>query len=49
MDDLSQNNFTYQYNGRPVRLPRKYYLILKAALESSFRVLDLLAHDKDDE
>ena len=49
MANLSQNNFTYQYNGHPVRLPRKYYLILKAALESSFRVLDLLAHDKDEE
>lgn len=49
MGELSQNNFTYQYNGHSVRLPRKYYLILKAALESSFRVLDLLAHDKDEE
>lgn len=48
LSEISQNNFTYQYNGHPVRLPRKYYLILKTMLESSFRILDLLAHDEEE-
>ena len=45
LDELSRNNFTYQHKGVTSRLPHRHYVILKAMLESSFRVLDLIAHD----
>ena len=47
LEQLSSNSFTYQYNGDTLRLPCRYTTILKALLESSFRILDLLPHDQE--
>ena len=44
---LCKNDFTYQYKGETIRLPHRHYVILKAMLESSFRILDLIVHDKE--
>lgn len=46
LSSLSKNNFSYLHNGEIKPLPYRYYKILKTMLESSFRVLDLLSHDK---
>ena len=45
-EKLAKNNFTYTYKGSTYRLPYKHYVVLKEMLDTSFRVLDLLAHDK---
>ena len=45
-EKLEKNNFTYTYKGSTYRLPYKHYVVLKEMLDTSFRVLDLLAHDK---
>ena len=47
LGQLCKNDFTYQYKGETIRLPYRHYVILKAMLESSFRILDLIAHDKE--
>ena len=47
LEKLSRNSFTYQYKGETIRLPYRHYIILKAMLESSFRILDLIVHDKE--
>lgn len=47
LKQLSNNSFTYQYNGDTLQLPYRHAMILKALLESSFRILDLIPHDKE--
>lgn len=46
MKELAKNDFTYSHNGETVKLPYRHYTLLKAILESGFKVLDLLPHDK---
>ena len=46
LEKLAKNHFTYTYKGSTYRLPYKHYITLKTMLESSFKVLDLLSHDK---
>lgn len=46
LEKLARNHFTYTYKGSTYRLPYKHYITLKTMLESSFKVLDLLSHDK---
>jgi transcriptional regulator with XRE-family HTH domain len=45
MKELAKNDFTYSHDGEIVRLPYRHYTLLKAILESGFKVLDLLPHD----
>ena len=47
LGQLCTNDFTYQYKGETIRLPHRHYVILKAMVESSFRILDLISHDKE--
>ena len=46
---IAKNNFTYQNNEKILRLPHKYYVVIKTMLEGSLRVLDLLSHDIEKE
>ena len=45
IEQLSFNDFTYRRYGKVHRLPHNYYVVLKAIVENSIRVLDLLPHD----
>ena len=49
LERLSRNNFTFQHKGETTRLPYRHYVILKAMLESSFRILDLIPHDSEEQ
>ncbi len=46
LGEMERNDFTYIHNGEVVKLPYKYYALLKSLLHSSFRVLDIIPHDK---
>ena len=48
IEQLSTNDFTYQHHGKTYRLPYNYYVVLKAIVENSVKVLDLLPHDTSD-
>ena len=47
LGEMERNDFTYIHNGEVVKLPYKYYALLKSLLHSSFKVLDLIPHDKN--
>lgn len=44
---IYSQHFSYIQNGEPKRVPSKYILLLKNSLQSSFDILDLIAHDKE--
>lgn len=44
---LKTNKFTYEYNGKTMRLPNRYFSLFRKLITDAVDILDLLPHDKD--
>ena len=44
---LKTNKFTYEYNGKTMRLPNRYFTLFRKLVTDAVDILDLLPHDKE--
>ena len=47
LSKLEKGSFSYNLSGKSIQFPRAYLNILKQLLESSFAILDIIPHDKN--